>query len=71
MWNFVWLDIDSSLQTNDSKWLDSSCDWTLTRLDQVVTLTRQKRLGHIAVVTKQMTNEKICVATEPSPESLR
>jgi len=36
-----------------------------------MTLTRQKRLGHIAVVTKQMTNEKICVATEPSPESLR
>ena len=27
------------LQTNDSKRLDSSCDWTLTRLDQVMTLT--------------------------------
>ena len=26
MWHFIWLDIDSSLQTNDSKWLDSSCD---------------------------------------------
>jgi len=31
MWNFMWLDIDSSLQTNDSKWLDSFCDSTLTR----------------------------------------
>jgi len=39
MWNFVWLDIDSILQTNDSKWLNSSCDSTLTRLDQVMTLT--------------------------------
>jgi len=35
MWNFMWLDIDSSLKTNDSKWLDSFCDSTLTRLDQV------------------------------------
>ena len=26
--NFIWLDIDSSLQTNDSSWLDSSCDST-------------------------------------------
>ena len=24
----MWLDIDSSLQTNDSKWLDSFCDST-------------------------------------------
>ena len=31
MWNFMWLEIDSSLQTNDSKWLDSFCDSTLTR----------------------------------------
>ena len=40
MWNFMWLDIDLSLQTNDSKWLDSFCDSTLTWLDQVMTLTR-------------------------------
>ena len=26
MWNIMWLDIDSNLQTNDSKWLDSSWD---------------------------------------------
>jgi len=31
MWNFMWLDIDSSLQTKDSKWLDSFFDTTLTR----------------------------------------
>jgi len=37
MWNLMWLDIDSSLQTNDSKWLDSFCD--STRLDQAMTLT--------------------------------
>ena len=37
---FVRLDIDSSLQTNDSKWLDNSCDSTLTRSDQVTTLTQ-------------------------------
>ena len=24
----MWLDVDSSLQTNDSKWLDNSCDST-------------------------------------------
>ena len=51
------------LQTNDSKRLDNSCDWTLTRpshdsdadstifkwlwLEGLVTLTRQKWLGHI------------------------
>jgi len=39
MWYFVWLDIDSSLQTNDSKQLDSSCDSTLTQFNQVMTLT--------------------------------
>jgi len=33
MWN--WLDVDSNLQTNDSKWLDSFCDLTLSRPDQV------------------------------------
>jgi len=27
----MWLDIDSSLQTNDSKWLDSFCGSTLTQ----------------------------------------
>jgi len=37
MRNFMWLDIDSSLQANDSKWLDSFCDSPLTRLDQVMT----------------------------------
>jgi len=44
MWNFMWLDIDSSLQTNDSKWLDSFCDSILTRLDQVMTLTRLEKI---------------------------
>jgi len=44
MWNFIWLDIDSSLQTNDSKWLDSSRDSNLTRLDQVMTLTRLEKI---------------------------
>ena len=39
----MWFDIESSLQTNDSKWLDSSCDSTLTRLDQVMTLTRLEK----------------------------
>jgi len=39
MWNLMWLDIDSSLHTNDLKWLDSFCDSTLTRIDQVMTLT--------------------------------
>jgi len=29
-WNFVWFGIDSSLQTNDSKWLESSHGSTLT-----------------------------------------
>ena len=43
MWNFIWLDIDSNLQTNDSKWLDSSCDSSLTQLDQV--MTRSTRLA--------------------------
>ena len=28
MLNFIWLDIDSRLQTNDTKWLDSSTDST-------------------------------------------
>jgi len=37
MFNFIWLDIDSSWQTSDSKWLDRFCDSTLTRLDQVMT----------------------------------
>ena len=27
-WNFAWLDIDSSLQTNHSKWLDSDSTWS-------------------------------------------
>jgi len=34
MLNFMWLDIDSRLQTNDSKWLGSFCDSTLTRLEK-------------------------------------
>ena len=60
MWNFLWLDIDSSLQTSDSKWLNSSCDSnleshdsTLTRLDKILhdsdcdsTLILQKWLNH-------------------------
>ena len=37
MFNFIWLDIDSSWQTSDSKWLDRFCDSTLNRLDQVMT----------------------------------
>jgi len=37
MFNFIWLDIDSSWQTSGSKWLDRFCDSTLTRLDQVMT----------------------------------
>jgi len=35
--------IDSSLQPNDSKWLDSFCDSTLTRLDQVMTLNQLEK----------------------------
>ena len=31
MWNFLWLGTDSSLQSKDSKWLESSCHLTLTR----------------------------------------
>jgi len=37
MFNFIWLDIESSWQTSDWKWLDRFCDSTLTRLDQVMT----------------------------------
>jgi len=37
MFNFIWLDIDSSWQTSDSKWLDRFFDSTLTRLDHVMT----------------------------------
>jgi len=40
-WNFAWLDVDSSLQTNDSKWLDSSYDLTLTRLSHDSYSTRK------------------------------
>jgi len=49
MWNFMWLDIDTSLQTNDSKWLDSFCDSTLTPLDQVITLETIPWLHEISV----------------------
>ena len=44
MWNFIWLDIDSSLQTNDSKWLDSSCNSTLTRPSHYSILTRLENI---------------------------
>jgi len=37
MLNFGWLDIDSCLQINASKWLDISCDSTPTGLDQDMT----------------------------------
>ena len=59
MLNFIWLDTDSSLQTNDSKWLYSSSDSTRPNHDSIrksfgwlwleglVTLTRQIWLGHI------------------------
>jgi len=36
MLTLIWVDIDSSLQSNVSKWLDSSCDSTLIRLEQVM-----------------------------------
>ena len=44
--NFILLDIYPSLQTNDSKWLDSSCDSTLTHPEEYLddsdsTLTRR------------------------------
>ena len=38
----MWLDIDSSWQTSDSKWLDRFCDSTLTRPSHDSTLTRKK-----------------------------
>jgi len=41
MFNFISLDIDSSLQTNDSKWLNSSCDSTRPSHDS--TLTRLEK----------------------------
>ena len=56
VWNFMWLDIDSSLQTNDWYWLDSSCDSTLTRknlddwLERRMTLIGQKWLRHITAM---------------------
>jgi len=62
MWNFSWLDIDSSLQTNDSKWLNSSCDSTrkIFRwlwLERLVTLTWKKWLGHITgPIPKQLSS---------------
>ena len=57
--NFIWLDTDSSLQTSDSKRLDSSSDSTRPSHDSIrksfrwlclewlVTLSRQIWLGHI------------------------
>ena len=59
MWNFIWLQTDSSLQTNDSNWLNSSCDSTRQShdsirkifrwlwLEKLATLTERKRIGHI------------------------
>jgi len=43
-WDFVWLDTDSSLQTNDSKWLDSSRDSTLTRPVMTLILTQLEKI---------------------------
>jgi len=81
--NFVWLDIDSNLQTNDSKWLDGSRDSTLTWLDRVmtltltrknfgwlwleglVTLTRQKWLGHITGRNPQRHHPAACDGEKP------
>jgi len=37
MFNFIWLEIDPSLQSNDEKLLHSFCDSSLTRIDQVMT----------------------------------
>jgi len=56
-WNFVWLDIDSRLQTNNSKWLDSTKLWLW--LDQVMTLTRQKWLGHITGLSTNIYCDKL------------
>jgi len=39
MWNFMWLDIDSNMQTDDSKWLDSF--WDSTRPNQDSDTTRK------------------------------
>jgi len=57
MFNFMWLDIDSSWQTSDSKWLDRFCDSTLTRqkfrwlwLEGLV--TRQIWLVHITGINQ-------------------
>jgi len=55
MVNFIWIDIDSSLQTNDSKWLDSSCVSTQKKFgwlwsEELVTLTQQMWLGHITAI---------------------
>jgi len=36
MWNFVWIDINSSLQTNDLMSIDSACDSPLTRLEKIL-----------------------------------
>jgi len=61
MLNFIFLDTDSSLQTNGSKRFDNSCYLTLTRpscdstvnrlwLEVLVTLTRPIWLGHITAI---------------------
>ena len=44
MLKFIWLDIDSSLQTNCSNWLYNSCDLTLTRQSNDSILTRQEKI---------------------------
>ena len=57
MWNFIWLYTDSSFKTNNSKWLDSSCDSTLTRHDQIVTwllkIFRWLWLKRLVTLTRQ------------------
>ena len=46
MFNFIWFVIDSSLQTNGLKWLDSFCDSALKRPSHESTLTRLKNFWH-------------------------
>ena len=54
MFNFIWLDIDSSWQTSDSKWLDRFCDSTKSWLDSDSTRKKFRWLWLEGLVTRQI-----------------
>ena len=54
MKNFIWLEIDSSLETNDSKWFDTSCDSTRSNHDSLWLNSKNFRWlwleGHVTLI---------------------